>query len=455
MTMKNYEAESLTKEIIEECGDCDVCRYLMDETCFFFPELFRLWDKEKQEKKEITKEELRHLLKLCHFCALCPCSNIRAKIIKAKTALIEKEGIRPSIFLMENVEIVWRIMSSFAWNKSVLRKPLDLVLKKIMNIHPERKIPKFPKESFIKWAKKENITKEPLSQGEQKVAYFVGCTGKFLFPEVPKAFVSIMQKLKIPLYIFDQHCCGMPAFLEGDRKLVLKWLRSNMDRWSELVSKGYDIVCSCSTCAFFIKEIIPSGAVYSPKVQEIIGAQKDEIKVPLGRDFKSSTCLSLSKKLYEKILVDEDYFSVIDPLERLRIAKKTFDAGEYLLRVLKSHKPLFTSGAFSKRMVYFAPCHQREQKIGKPYLEIFTMANIAVEEIQKSMYCCGLGGIMGFKKDYHLPSISIGERLAKKLEEFKPEIVITDCLSCRIQLNQLTTYSVLHPLEIIRKVMNS
>jgi glycerol-3-phosphate dehydrogenase subunit C len=32
-----------------------------------------------------------------------------------------------------------------------------------------------------------------------------------------------------------------------------------------------------------------------------------------------------------------------------------------------------------------------------------------------------------------------------------PEILVTDCLSCRLQFNQLLPHKVLHPVEILRE----
>jgi glycerol-3-phosphate dehydrogenase subunit C len=87
---EKMDPESIVREIIEECGDCDVCRDLMDGVCFFFPKLYEIWDKEKLEGIKATPSELRDLVECCHFCAICPCEPVRAKIIRAKTAFIER-----------------------------------------------------------------------------------------------------------------------------------------------------------------------------------------------------------------------------------------------------------------------------------------------------------------------------------------------------------------------------
>ena len=85
--------ESIIRDVVDLCSDCDICRYLMESTCLFFPTLYGLVDREAEAKEQITPQELRDLVDLCNFCAVCPCPNIRADIIKAKTQFIERDGL--------------------------------------------------------------------------------------------------------------------------------------------------------------------------------------------------------------------------------------------------------------------------------------------------------------------------------------------------------------------------
>ena len=62
---------------------------------------------------------------------------------------------------------------------------------------------------------------------------------------------------------------------------------------------------------------------------------------------------------------------------------------------------------------------------------------LKLDAIQGNLYCCGLAGVMGFKRDFHEASIELGSRLIEKIKEMNPEILVTDCLSCRLQFNQL------------------
>jgi glycerol-3-phosphate dehydrogenase subunit C len=88
------DPERTARKIVMDCADCDCCRPIMDESCLFFPELYRLYDQEVESGRKISPAELRQLVEKCNFCALCPCPNIRADIMRAKTQFIERDGLK-------------------------------------------------------------------------------------------------------------------------------------------------------------------------------------------------------------------------------------------------------------------------------------------------------------------------------------------------------------------------
>ena len=160
---------------------------------------------------------------------------------------------------------------------------------------------------------------------------------------------------------------------------------------------------------------------------------------------------SFDKTIYEQIMKDEGYFSSLDPMKRAALAEKTFDVGEYLLRLHRSGELKTDFAPVHGQSVYFPPCHQREQEFGQPYMELLDLIpGLNLDAIQGNLYCCGLAGVMGFKGNFHEASIELGRRLIDKIKEKNPEILVTDCLSCRLQFNQFLPHKVLHPVEILR-----
>jgi len=106
----------------------------------------------------------------------------------------------------------------------------------------------------------------------------------------------------------------------------------------------------------------------------------------------------------------------------------------------------------SGRMVYYPPCHLREQNIGRPYQELLSLLpDIDLEPIDGALDCCGMAGIMGFKKVFHESSVQLGKRLMHKIKQAQPDRLVTDCLSCRLQFKQLLPYEVYHPIELLKE----
>ena len=282
------------------------------------------------------------------------------------------------------------------------------------------------------------------------VAYFSGCTAGYLFPGVAKAAVKILEKNGLSVYVPPQQCCGMPTLLEGMESLTHTRVQKNLDSLLAAADAGFDLVSSCPTCGFFMKVLLREGAHYSEAYQQAAGAGADEIRLPgTGRNKGGHTFLQ--KSIYGKILMDNPSFAGIDPLARIRLSEALLDMGEYLERMHQEERFDTNLGRMERRMVYFAPCHQREQNIGSPYETLLALVpGLERLRIGASMDCCGMGGSLGFKKSFHDASVGLGQTLAEKITEASPEAIVTDCLSCRLQFRHLLpSLPVFHPLEII------
>ncbi len=449
--------EQKIRDVVDACADCDVCRHLMDANCLFFPELYRLWDREKASGKRIAERDLRGLVDLCNFCALCPCPNIRGDIMAAKTAFIRRDGLPLSIRFLEDVEQVGRICGALPRlaNRALQHPKTGRALKQAAGIHADRRLPVFPEENFPTQARKRRLHLPSDTPRGRKVAYFAGCTGRYLFPDVPAAAADALQANGVDVYYPEQQCCGMPTMLEGDQARTVRFARFNAQRLAGAVEQGHDIVCSCPTCAYMFRTVLREGAYYSAQYQARVGGDDDAIRIPAtyaktGR--REGDFVLLKKSIYKDILKDEGYFSDIDPLQRIKVAENTYDLGEYLLNLHEAGELKTGFGPAPGRVAYFPPCHLREQKIGRPFATLMgRIPELTLEEIGGSFYCCGMAGIMGFKKEFHEASVHMGSRLADKIGRMHPELIVTECLSCRLQFNQMTPYEVRHPVEILNQ----
>ena len=422
----------------------------------FSPNCITSMTRRLQRDSRSAPGELRQLVDRCHFCALCPCPNIRADIIRAKTAFVAREGLPLGVRAIVDVERAAKICGALpALANTLLKHPgTGEVVKRCLGIHPDRRMPEVPNRSFRDWVRQDRLDQEPKGSYSRKVAYFSGCTAGFLFPEVGIAAVKVLRQNGIGVWFPKQACCGMPAFLEGDRRRTLELAGRNLETLTDAVRRGYDVLCSCPTCSFMLRSLMGEGAYYSEQYQSSVGADKRHILVPTKQDYsipsQERRFEKFDRVIYQKILRDEGYFSALDPLKRISLLERTFDLGEYLINLHTSKELNPRAGAIRRRILYFAPCHQREQEFGQPYPDILRLIpGLEVEMLQGNLYCCGMGGLMGFKRQFHEASVDISKRLVTRIQEINPEAIATDCLSCRLQLKHLLPYPVLHPVEIL------
>ncbi len=267
-------------------------------------------------------------------------------------------------------------------------KAVALLLHKITRIHPERQIPSFPERSFFDWAATKGLTDR--KEGSRNVAYFAGCTAGYLFPQVGQAVVEVLEHNGVTVYVPPQQCCGMPHLVEGDRKATLERVRTNMDLSG--IGSGRRRAHLFLPQLRLFHEGAPSGkGLLYGEDQKSVNASDDEIKVPdPGRGSEKHKVLK--KSMYKDILKDDSYFSIIDSMARIGLAEHLSDAGEYLARLHSEGRFDTRFNAIPSRMVYFAPCHQRELKIGNPYPELLALIpGLAIESLER-MDCCGMGG---------------------------------------------------------------
>ena len=255
--MTDESPESITRKVIESCASCGYCLDIVDDMpCLFFHRLSQLYDKEHEGNEPVTPRDLRLLVDLCNMCGLCPCADERANVRRAKDGFVARDGLKPSLRVLEDVQLVGRLCGAFPQlaNRFLENETTSGLFKRLTGIHPARKFPSIPSKGFSTWVKKRGLDQKRESAG-RKVAYFAGCSARYYFPEVARAAVEVMERNGINVYLPEQKCCGMPSLLEGDRKFTFKLAAFNLEKLSEAIDEGYDIVSSRTTCSYMLKDM--------------------------------------------------------------------------------------------------------------------------------------------------------------------------------------------------------
>lgn len=432
---------------VELCADCTSCMDLMEPQCRFFAELFPLeWIRGRDEP--LPEAAVRNLAEACTYCGLCPCPQVPAWITEGKSAYAGAEGLPLSVRLLEDVPRLARLCGTLPRVYEALEstRPVQGIVRKVGGIHPDRGLPRFARESFFGWAARTGHSKR--QDGARHVAYFAGCTVGYLFPDVGRAVVTVLERNGLPVYVPPQQCCGMPFLVEGDLPRAQARVKSSVDSLLEASRAGDDLVTSCPTCGFMLRVLLKENAYLSDEYQQSVGAAADEFRFPNP----DGTYRAYGRSNYATAIRDDGFFSSIPPLDRIEVAEHLVDAGDYLFRLLAQGGIDTGFAPVRQRVAYFPPCHQRQQKIGRPYVDLLRLVPELTVDVVGENDCCGMGGSEGFKADVHDVSLAVGRPLFEAIEKLDPDAIVTDCLSCRLQFNHALGYPVVHPIEILARV---
>jgi glycerol-3-phosphate dehydrogenase subunit C len=335
----------------------------------------------------------------CHLCDMVCSSgvNISELNLMAKAKYLDEKGRPFRDWLLTHAYLLGRFGSfSSSIINPLLKNPLTKwFVETILRIDRRRELPGYESSTFRQWFK------EHPSKGNRKVAYFYGCYTNTNEADVGKATVQILEANGFEVILPPQSCCGIPMLGNGDFKGAKKMASKNVPSLLKAISSGSDIIFSSTSCGHMIKH------EYS-RLLSIPGAEE--------------------------------------------VATHTFDAFEFLRNLRESNSLLLNFKQLPLKAAYFAPCHLRALGIGLPAMEILrSIPGLQLDNIEAD--CCGLGGTYGFKKEKYEISQEIGKDLKEAVDRLKPEVILSDCEGCRLQIRHVTGLKVLHPIQILRDAL--
>jgi glycerol-3-phosphate dehydrogenase subunit C len=339
----------------------------------------------------------------CHRCDLvCPHQvNVSEMIAHAKAAhhkpliraLRDWWFARPG--LLGKLTTIVPILSNFALSL----KPARYLMSKMMQITPKRVFPKYTQP---------NLHSPALTGNEQqRVVFFPGCFIRYNRPDLGRVVIDLLARNGIATEVASTECCGVPAIANGDVAAARAVARANIKALTPQVDAGLRIVTACSSCGHMLKTGF--GGVFEDDKEFAGAAQK--------------------------------------------IANSTFDLAELLIAQSDEGKLNTSFQQTNLRLAYHAPCHQKSQGIGRPWYHLLRMIpGVTVEDIDAG--CCGMSGTYGFKQEKYEVSMGIGRELFSSIDAARPQMVVTECATCQMQIEHGTSYKAIHPAEILLQAYN-
>jgi glycolate oxidase iron-sulfur subunit len=342
---------------------------------------------------------------LCETCtANCPSGLKVDRLMKAMRAeLLEKFGLPWQKRMLFNLLVSERLLPFFLfWGRTLGNPFLSLLPKsgKIGTI-PYSKLPRLNRKAL------QDQYPEVISVPDPKgrVLYFTGCATNYLFEDVGRAVINVLQRLGVEVIIpRGQVCCGLPIFLSGARKMALKNVRKNLELFHR--DDVDAVIVDCATCGAALKK------EYTHILEEM--GESAEVAKALGR----------------KVLDISQYLG-------------RFDLGKLL-------RPAVA------RVTYHDPCHLlRSQGVKEePRNLLRSIPGVQFVEMAGADVCCGGGGT--FQWEHPEVASGISSKKIQSIKESGASIVASGCPGCRLQIyGNLGEDSIetIHPVELVARAL--
>lgn len=403
----DFQQHNISENNFEQCIKCTVCTVYCPVAA-----VNPLYPGPKQAGPDGERLRLKKLdfydeaLKYCINCKRCEVacpSNVRiGDIIQSARIKFSKKKPGMRDFVLANTDLVGSLSVPLApiVNTTLRLKPVKAVLDGVMRIDHRRTFPKYASGTFESWYKKQ-ATRQ--SAYPRQVSYFHGCYVNYNNPQLGKDLVKVMNALGIGVQLLKKEkCCGVALISNGFIRQAQKQARLNIDSIRESVlEKKWPVIATSSTCTFTIRDEYP----------HLLGVENEDVR------------------------------------DQVELATR------YIYRLLSSETERFHFRKDKKlRVAYHTPCHM--EKLGWSYYSIELLKLIPqIEVVVLDSQCCGIAGTYGFKKENYHTSQRIGESLFRQIEVSEVDYVVTDCETCKWQIEMSTSKKCEHPLSILAMML--
>lgn len=343
-------------------------------------------------------------LKYCTNCkrceVACPSDVKIGDIIQRAKARYGKSRFNLRDAILSHTDLMGTLSTPFAplVNTATSLKPVRNLLDKTLGIDGHRELPKYSSGTFRGWYRKQAAAQKAFAE---QVAFFHGCYVNYNHSDLGKDLVRVMNAMGFGVQLLEREkCCGVPLIANGFIDKAKKQAAINAASLEKaVIEQGLPVIATSSTCTFTLRDEYPQ-------------------------------------------VLDIDTRPMRDHIEL---------ATRFIWKQLKSGKELKLK-ALPLRIAYHTPCHM--EKMGWSLYTLDLLRRLpGVELIILESQCCGIAGTYGFKKENYNTSQSIGATLFQQIEESRVDIVVTDCETCKWQIEMSTSKKCEHPITLLARAL--
>jgi Fe-S oxidoreductase len=277
---------------------------------------------------------------------------------------------------------------------------LSGVLKAVGGIAPEREVPRFAEETFRSWWRRRPKDQRASTGGtgapRERVVLWVDTFNDHFHPQVAQAAVKVLEAAGREVVVPERAlCCGRPLYDWGYLGQAKRLLRT------------------------------------------ILADQRDEIRAGTPIVGLEPSCVSVFRDEATNLLHGDN--------DARRLAAQTKTLGEFLAN-RDGYKPPHLEG----QVLVHGHCHDKSVLGFESEMAVLRASGLEVDAPDSG--CCGMAGSFGFERgDHYRVAMAVGERaLLPAVRKADPgTFIVADGFSCREQIEQGTTRSVIHLAELL------
>lgn len=400
--MQEKNISTFNLEQCLKCGICvDVCPMLEVNPAYKGPKQSGPDGERYRLKAPVFYDEALKYCLNCKRCEVaCPSGVQVGDIIQAAKL---KYGKREHVLrnnMLGGTDFVGPLASAFApiVNPIIHTKAAAAAMDCVLKIDHRRVFPSYSSEKFESWFRKHAQASQ--ASYKRQVSYFHGCYVNYNYPQLGKDLVKVLNAVGIGVNLLEKEkCCGIALISGGNVKAATKKAVNNI---ASIRAAGMPVVTTSSTCTFTMRDEYP----------HLLGLD--------NADIRDSIALAT------------------------RYLWNLYEAGEIRFAFRQDYR---------KKAVYHTACHM--QKLGWGIYSTSLLGLIPGLDMKILRdNCCGISGTYGFKKENYEYSQQVGSKLFDRIAMADPEVVVTDCETCKWQIEMSTGYPVQNPISILADALD-
>ena len=394
------------------CGDCRVQQEPLRMCPFFHVDqveeaaprskanLMRGLATGQIDSRTFSTEQAKELADQCFNCKQCELEcpsnvNIPSLAIEAKAQCVAANGLSRADWFLSRAHSFggWGCRFSPIANRVIRNRYTRWLIEKTFGISRHRKLPKFAPRPFLKTIKETDAQRK-----SSEVVYFVDYFANYHDHVLAKSLIRILEHHDIPVSVPpDQVASGMAMICAGDLDAARELAEINVRILAEHAREGKPILCTEPTAAVCLK--------------------------------------------YE-------YPRLIDHPDVQLVAEQAVEAGAYLQSLNEQGRLISEFTELPLSLGYHTPCHLKALAEASPLAALLEqIPGVELQRIEKG--CSGMAGAFGLTAKNFEKSVAMGSELITTMKSPPFRTGVTECSSCRMQMQQGATVPTIHPLKIL------